>query len=134
MGTQISSSLQTHTVAELDFEFQTNEEGHFFATVMNSSHFTIHVVGIFIGQGGPKPPLAPMKLRPCFYTGTSVNLTKPVAKAAQVHWKLMTIFSYPVLGRKRSGVGWVSVSWGACSELLGCWDANSSFLIQFRWM
>ena len=38
--------------------------GHSFATVMNSSHFTIHVVGIFIGQGA-KAPLAPMKLRPC---------------------------------------------------------------------
>ena len=45
-------------VAELDLEFQTNEGGRSFATVMNSSHFTIHVVGIFIGQ------VAPMKLRP----------------------------------------------------------------------
>ena len=54
----------SRAVAELDLEFQTNEGGHSFATVMNSSYFTIHVMGIFIGQGGPRPPLAPMKLRP----------------------------------------------------------------------
>ena len=51
-------------LAELDLEFQTNEGGrHSFATVINSSHFTIHVVGLFIGQGA-KAPLGPNEAPP----------------------------------------------------------------------
>jgi len=37
--------------------------GHSFATVMNSSHFTIHIVRIFIGRGA-KAPLGPNEAPP----------------------------------------------------------------------
>ena len=43
--------------------FRQMRGGHSFATVINSSHFTIHVVGLFIGQGA-KAPLGPNEAPP----------------------------------------------------------------------
>ena len=66
--------------------FRQMRGGHSFATVINSSHFTIHVVGIFIGQGA-KAPLAPMKLRQWSRPGplTSGSSTDPTCGASSTN-------------------------------------------------
>jgi len=49
-----AAATSTHW-RSLTSNFRRTREGHLFATVMNSNHFTIHAAEIFIDQG-PWPP------------------------------------------------------------------------------